>query len=205
MIDTLVLDFGAVLLPLNETLTWKGFEDLGAKGPLREASEIFEKFETGSINQDLFLDRINPHFFRPIFRNDLISAWNAMLISPIQDEIIDLLKGLKKRYRLFLLSNTNALHIANIKKQSGPFLYAQFYAQFEAVLYSHELGLRKPEPEIFEHLINTYKLTPENCLYVDDKLENIEAGEAINFKVWHFKPASDSIHALDKVLAKHRA
>lgn len=204
MIHTLVFDFGAVLLPLQENLSWKAFEALGAKDSLRKQTETFHLFETGTIDEKTFIERLQPHFFRKIFRGDLISAWNAMLISPIQDEIIALLKQLKKEYKLLLLSNTNALHISNIKAQSGAFTYKQFTRQFEQVYYSHEVGQRKPDAAIFETLLKDHKLEAENGFYVDDKLENIEAGKALGFKTWHFDPESDTIHDLDKVLSTHR-
>ncbi len=204
MVQTIIFDFGAVLLAINESLTWKEFEKLGAKKSLREQRSVFCAFEKGEISHDEFLINLEPHFEAKIFRPDLVKAWNALLISPVQSEIITFLKALKHRYTLLLLSNTNALHIKKVRELSGPFRYGQFTKQFDRVYYSHEIGMRKPEKQIFDKVIADNALIPSECLYIDDKKENIEGGEAAGFKTWHFRPSVDTILDLDKVLSAHQ-
>lgn len=205
MINTLIFDFGAVLLPIDEHQTHLAFKELGANYELFEQDEIFHQLENGTLQKDAFLEKIQPFFFRKMFKPDLISAWNAMLISPIEDEIIEFLNTLKADYKLILLSNTNAFHLERIKKISGPFTYAQFTKQFEAIYYSHEMGMRKPDKEIFQRVMEEHNLKPENCFYIDDKAENIEAGAHIGFKTWHFNPKENDItRDLDRVLSAHR-
>ncbi len=205
MINTLIFDFGAVLLPIDEHKTHLAFKELGAKYELFEQDEIFHQLENGTLEKNAFLEKIQPFFFRKMFKPDLVSAWNAMLISPIEDEIIEFLNTLKSDYKLILLSNTNVLHIERIKKISGPFKYTQFTKHFRAIYYSNEIGMRKPDEEIFKRVVEEQNLKPENCFYIDDKAENIEAGAQLGFKTWHFNPKENNIiRDFDRVLSALR-
>jgi putative hydrolase of the HAD superfamily len=202
MIKNLIFDFGGVLIPLDESLTWKGFKELGAKESMAEQLSTFQAYEKGEISTQDFLQKLKPHFNRKVYAPDMADAWNAMLM-PIPNENIELLRSLKKKYRLFMLSNTNELHINAIKKEAGLFKYNQIYKQFEKVYYSYEMGMRKPDAEIFKAVLKNHKLKATETLYIEDGLKNIEAAEALSIKTWHFKPSIDSILDLDKVLSKH--
>lgn len=204
MINTLIFDFGAVLLPIDEHKTHIEFKYLGANYELFDQTEIFHQLEKGNISEDEFLEQIRPFFFRRMFKPDLVNAWNAMLISPIQSEIIDFLNKLSSDYLIILLSNTNTFHVKHIRSSSGPFLYKQFTKHFDKIYYSNEVGMRKPDSEIFDLVISENDLTPENCFYIDDKLENIEAGMKAGFKTWHLKPMEEGlIRDFDRVLSTH--
>ncbi|MEJ7768558.1 MAG: HAD-IA family hydrolase, partial [Chitinophagaceae bacterium] len=111
------------------------------------------------------------------------TAWNAMLLD-IPAGRIDFLLGLKKRYRIFLLSNTNAIHHEafqqiELKTTGDPVTLNDC---FEKAYYSHEIGLRKPDGEIFEYVLNTNRLIAEQTLFIDDTLSNVEAANSINIK-----------------------
>ena len=203
MIKNIIFDFGAVLIPIDESRTWQEFESLGATKDLAHQEETFHSFEKGELSKEKFLKKIQPYFFRKIFPPELASGWNAML-KPLPSDRKDFLKKLKKEYRIFLLSNTNELHIAHIKSVAGPFEYKQFTAQFEKVYYSHELGMRKPDSEIYEMVLKENDLKPEETLYVDDGKKHISNAKKLGIKTWHFDPDEDDINDLDKVLSKHR-
>ncbi len=201
MIKNLILDFGAVLLPLDTTKTDQAFKDLGALESLSKQNETFELFETGKVSGEQFLRDLQPHFFRKkIYPGDLKKCWNAML-GDLPEDLIPLLKKLKKNYRLFLLSNTNQFHIDHIRQSAGPFLYKQFISQFDQVYYSHEVGLRKPDPAIFENILKEHQLEPSETLYVDDTRQHVKAAKALGIKGWHFKPEEHEIEDLTEKIA----
>lgn len=204
MIQNIIFDFGAVLLPIDEELTWKALEDLGAKAELKGQTRHFQDYETGKITTEKFIVKTRPFFFRKkIFAGDLMKAWNAMLYHPLEDEKVRFLRRLnKKGYRLFLLSNTNDMHIAAIRKTAGPFLYKRFIAQFEEVIYSHEAGLRKPDPKLFNKVLKDHDLNPEESIFIDDKKENITAAAKLGLHTWHFNPAEDNILSLRERIRK---
>lgn len=201
MIKNLFFDFGAVLLPIKESLSKEAFKSLGALDSLAEQKALFESFEVGAISEEEFLAALQPHFFRKkIFKGDLKAAWNAWCYAPIPAEHIALLKNWRKDYRLFLLSNTNALHIQHIRKQSGLFTYQQFLRQFEQVYYSHEIGLRKPDPAFYLKVLEDHQLEPEECFFIDDKEENVLAATELGIHTWHFKPKKDKLQDLGRRL-----
>lgn len=204
MIKNIILDFGAVLIPIDESKTWQAFKSLGADVILQDQTEIFYSYETGKISSKEFLAKIQPFFFRKIFLPDLAQAWNALL-SPLPEDNIQLLKRLRKDYRLFLLSNTNDLHIKAIKETAGPFLYNQFIKQFEKVYFSYEVGLRKPDKAIFEKVLSDNDLKAEETFYVDDGKQHIKTAREMGIHTWHLEPDVDHISDLDKVLSEHHS
>ncbi|HAD97574.1 MAG TPA: haloacid dehalogenase [Cryomorphaceae bacterium] len=206
MIKNIIFDFGAVLIPLDEHKTWESFRKLGALDSLKDQKKLFHKYETGGIETADFLKKLQPHFFRKkIFPGDLAKAWNAMLYTALPGEIIDSLKKWKRDYRLFLLSNTNDLHISEIKSVAGPYDYGMFVQQFEKVYYSYEIGKRKPSPDIFKMVLEDNDLEAEETFYVDDGKKNTSTAKKLGIHTWHFDPLEDSIHDLDKVLSAHHS
>lgn len=197
----LLLDFGAVLIPIDQDLSYQAFEELGAKDELAIQNELFDSFERGELTNDDFLEALKPFFFRKkIFKKDLADAWNALCYSPIPSEHIYLLKRLKRKYRLHLVSNSNGLHIEKIKSLCGPFDFKLFLKQFTSVNFSHEMGHRKPEREFYEKVITEQNLKVEDCLFVDDRKDNIKTAKKLGIPVWHFNAEEDDILKLEKRL-----
>lgn len=203
MLKSIIFDFGNVLIPAVESRTHEAFEALRAYPEFAEQGKLFRKYETGKMDTNEFLEAIRPFFFRKHFKPDLKKAWNAML-GPLPEENVRLLKKLKRNYKLFLLSNTNDMHISCIQEQNGRFLYNQFMKQFDAVYYSHEIGMRKPDREIFDHVLKENDLQAEESLFIDDKKENIDTADEMGLKTWHLDPETESIDDLDRVLSEHR-
>ncbi len=197
MIKNIIFDFGAVLIPIDESKTVKAFEALGANEELLQQKKLFNNFEIGKISSKDFFNSLQPFMFRHVFLGDLRNAWNAML-GELPEENVQLLKRIKKDYRIFLLSNTNVDHIASIKNQAGMFLYGQFEKQFESVHYSHELGMRKPDKKCFVEVLKRNNLKAEETLMIDDKEENIQGAAKAGLKTWHFNPQTDNILQLKK-------
>lgn len=201
MAKHLLFDFGAVLIPIDTALSHKAFEQLGAKAELEDQNELFHQMEKGELCADAFLEKLRPFFFRKnIFKPDLAAAWNAMLQEAIPAEHIRLIQQLKKDHQVYLLSNTNNLHIQRIKALCGPFNYKQFTAQFNQVYYSHEMGLRKPDPAFFEAVLEKENIQAADCFFIDDREDNIEAAKALGMQCWHFDPEQDSLQDLKKRL-----
>lgn len=204
MVKNLIFDFGAVLIPIDEEKSEKAFTDLGALPELKEQTSLFKDLETGKLSGTEFAKSLQPYFFRKkIMGRDIAQAWNAICYTAIPEETINFLKTLnKKGYNLFLLSNTNALHISEIKKHSGPFTYNTFLKQFTKVYYSHEVGLRKPDKKIFELVLKENELTAEQCFFTDDKAENVKAARKMGINTFHFLPDEHDLSRLKKHIQK---
>ena len=104
-------------------------------------------------------------------------------------ERIELLKRLKNKYRLFLLSNTNAIHLAAFQKIYREAFNNELLSDlFEKVYYSHEVKLRKPNKEVYEFVLKDSHLIPAETLFIDDALVNVEAARESGMKGIHIQP-----------------
>jgi len=181
-IDTLIFDLGGVLINLDQDRTLgalkrmmgTGFKELEAKA---HAENIFEHFETGLLSAEQFRDFFRNHSADDISNERFDFIWNAMLLD-IPKARIQLLERLSSRYRLFLLSNTNSIHIAHIHTDlQREHNSTNFEKWFEKVYYSFEIGMRKPSEDIYQHVIKENSLTPKNCVFIDDNRANLQGAE----------------------------
>jgi putative hydrolase of the HAD superfamily len=108
------------------------------------------------------------------------------------EEVIGLLPALKRRHRLLLLSNTNAIHLAQIRRQFGDVLTV-----FDHHVFSHEVKMRKPEERIYRHCERLAEARPEECLLIDDMSGNVEGARACGWRGIVYRPGDDLAAALD--------
>ncbi|WP_426064365.1 HAD family hydrolase [Flavobacterium sp. DSP2-3-1] len=197
MINTIIFDFGDIFINLDKQATITSFEKLGLKEWNNDLDQLNLQFETGKVSRENFLFGIQEHIPNASIK-EILAAWNATLLDfPLYR--LEFLQMLSQKYRMFLLSNTDAIHIETFEQASGVSFYRDFYQCFEKVYFSFELGLRKPNPEIFNHLISNHELAPKRTLFIDDKKENTDAAFALGFEVWNLEVGKeDIIHLLDK-------
>ncbi len=189
-IKSIWFDFGRVLLPLDLDKTKEGFIELGANTSLEKDIEHFETWERGEISQHEFYQGVKRHVKEFASVPSIRSAWNAMLLD-LPYENFNFVKRLKNKYQLFLVSNTNSVHIEAIKQNMGIFRYRQFVNLFDEVFYSYEMGARKPEPKFFKIALKQSGFKPEECLLIDDNEGNITQAKIMGFKTWLFDPEKE--------------
>jgi HAD superfamily hydrolase (TIGR01549 family) len=100
---------------------------------------------------------------------------------------ISLLKDLNKKYDIYLLSNTNSIHISEFKNIMGYEKYEVFYKLFKKVYYSHEIGFRKPNKEAFQLILDENNLNADEVLFIDDSPQHIEGAKNLGIKTYHLK------------------
>src|SRR5205085_1400826 len=136
------------------------------------------------IDDAAFIKAIQSLSERSLEAEAIVEAWNALLLD-FPGERIELLKTLKKKYRLFLLSNTNSIHHKQFQQQ----LYQQTgnYLEdlFEKTYYSHTIGLCKPDVEAFRLVINENNLNPSETIFVDDSEANITGAKEAGLHIAH--------------------
>lgn len=192
-IENLIFDLGGVILTLDMPRAEQSFTDLGVTNynalfRSGNVSSFFKEYEVGNISNEEFLDALRKLSGLPLTDNELIAAWNNML-GYFPGERIELLKQLKNRYRLFLFSNTNALHLTAFRKMyADDFNGNMFDNHFEKAYYSHLLRMRKPDKEPYEYILKENNLNPSKTLFIDDSIINIEGAEAAGLKGIHIKP-----------------
>jgi len=190
-IKNIIFDWGGVITDLNFKECVNAFEEMGFhyewKFAGSEDDEIFLPFETGKITVEEFRLRIRKNTKKPVTDGQINDAWNLVL-GDLPYERWNLLEKLKGSYRLFLLSNTNALHLDYYTGYLlNKFGTNGFFHLFDRTYFSFELGMRKPNPDIFEHVIDNEKLVPAETLFIDDVEANIITAEKLGLRVYHLR------------------
>ncbi|MEN2413903.1 HAD family hydrolase [Flavobacterium mesophilum] len=199
MIDTIIFDFGDIFINLDKQGTISGLKNLGMTEWNSEMDRLNLLFETGDISHDDFIGGFQKELPNASIE-EIMEAWNAVL-ADFPSYRLEFLKELSKKYRLFLLSNTDAIHITTFQNRVGVDFYTDFYNCFEKVHFSYEIGKRKPNANSYQHLIDEHNLIPEQTLFVDDKKENTDAAAALGLKVWNLQVGKeDVIQLFDKGL-----
>lgn len=193
MIKNIVFDFGDVFINLDKEATFKRLKELGVNEFTIELLELAKQYEMGMITTQEFVNTFKS-YFPSISETDFKNAWNSMLLDfPLYR--LSFLKSLanSKKYRIFLLSNTNDLHISWIQKTWGRKLFSEFKNCFEKFYLSHEIHLRKPNKNIYEFVIESNKLTPEETFFIDDTEENTVVANKLGIKTWQINPNSEDV------------
>ncbi len=191
MIDTIIFDFGDIFINLNKQGTISGLQKLGLKEWNAELDRLNLLFETGDISYDDFVGGFQKQLPNTS-TEEILEAWNAVL-ADFPSYRLDFVKELSKKYRLFLLSNTDSIHIATFEKTVGVPFYTDFYNCFEKVHFSFEIGKRKPNANSYQHLIDDHNLVPEKTLFVDDKKENTDAAAVLGLHVWNLQVGQEDV------------
>ena len=192
MIENILFDLGGVLLTIDMKLTTEAFTRLGwQEASMHSISNggypVFENLETGKDDVVQFQNNIRKVLPGKVSDEEIDQAWNAMLVD-FPSDILKYVERLKPRFKLYLLSNTNELHV----KRFTEIFHAKFGYNFDNLFvkayYSNEIGFRKPDSRAYTSVLNDASLRPEDTLFVDDLKLNIEAAEQLGFNVLHIEP-----------------
>lgn len=197
MITTLLFDFGDVFINLDKKAPQLAFEKLGLKKWHTDLEENNYKFEKGQLTESEFIEGFQKYLPDATIE-EIRSAWNTILLDfPLYR--LEFLQLLSKKYRLFLLSNTDSIHIDKFQHKVGVSFYSDFYQCFEKVYFSYELGMRKPDSEIFNYLIDVHELSPKRTLFIDDNKDNTDAAAQLGFQIWNLQVGKeDVVNLFDK-------
>ena len=188
--DTIIFDLGGVVINLDYYKTTRAFEALGLENfgeMYSQAAQtgLFDDFEKGKSSVPYFLNKLID--FLPIgtTANQVVEAWNAMILD-FPKENLQLLEELKLSHRTFLLSNTNEIHIQKVHQHLqlvSP--HKTLHPYFEKVYFSSDIGMRKPDAEIFEFVLNKNKLDPAKTLFIDDTEQHILGAQKVGIQTYH--------------------
>ena len=204
-IENIILDLGGIIINLNQELTQKAFKQLFNSSfdeVLAQAKleNVFEKYETGEYSTSQFLGFFK-NYKQELTNHELQTAWNKMLLD-IPSQRIELIKRLAKQYNVYLLSNTNEIHYNFIEEYyQHEFTSGTFQSLFIKAYLSYQIGLRKPNLEIFEFVLNDDKLNPEKTLFIDDSIEHINAALKLGIKAQHLN--LDKHETLTNIFNEH--
>lgn len=177
-VKNIIFDLGGVIINLDIHKTITEFNKLCNK-PFEaiytqlQQTELFDLFDKGQISEVDFFSQLQQQINTQAPLTDLINAWNAMLLD-FPKHRLDLLLELKKRYRLFLLSNTNETHVIEFEKTlHQAHNCTNLEPFFEKVYYSCQMGMRKPDEEIFVRVLTENHLNPLETIFIDDSPQHL--------------------------------
>ena len=192
-IKNIIFDLGGVIINIRFQLTHDAFRKLSISGQelaftQAQQSGLFDDYETGRISDAEFRAALRRHYSIEATDAEIDEAWNALLLD-IPAERIALLQELGKKYRLFLLSNTNALHLVRFTQiVADNFSIPSLDSLFERTYYSHLIGQRKPDAVVFEQILAQHNLNRTETLFVDDSIQHIESANKIGLKTLFLAP-----------------
>ena len=208
-IKSIIFDLGGVILNLDYSKTEDEFKKIGVLHfkelySQKKQTVLFDDFEKGKIKPEEFISSFKESENLKIKEIDFINAWNAMLLEiPIKK--LQFIDGLKKDYKIFLLSNTNEIHIKkfedDLKKNN---MLEQFYKCFDKIYYSSRMGKRKPEENCFNQVLEENGLMAENTFFIDDSIQHIEGAVKAGIKTFHLEKNKSILDLVpDIIQSKH--
>lgn len=204
MIKNLLFDLGGVIMNLDRERSVRAFEELG----LSQAGELLGEYgqkgpflalEKSEIGTEEFHNQLRPLFDRPVTDAEIDDAFNRFLTG-IPVSRLRALRELRRRYKVYLLSNTNPImvngFIADQFRQEG----LEMTDYFDGIITSYEAKCYKPDKAIFDYACVTCGIEPEETLFFDDSQANVDAARAVGFNAAHVAPGKEFTDILCDVL-----
>jgi len=196
--DAVIFDLGGVLWNISYQATANAFINLGFtdfKNWYSQANqkELFNKLETGKISENDFYAEVRKVSGLNLKNKEIENAWNSMLLD-LPVERIDLISAIAKKKSIFLLSNTNEIHLKKIEQllQKNATNWDSFCRIFTKVYLSCRVGMRKPNEDIFLKVINDNNLIPTKTLFIEDSIQHIKTANKIGIQTLFLQPNAEN-------------
>ena len=187
-IDNIIFDWGGVITNINYQNTVEEFKKIGLKNfheyfTQQHQNDLFKEYEIGAITSIELRDRLRNDLDPWRTDEEIDKAWCAMLLdTPFAN--IELVQRVAQKFNIFLLSNTNEIHVnyynARLKREFN----INYPSLFKQVFYSHQVGKRKPNADVFQHVINEIGLIAQKTLFIDDTEMHIDAADNIGLQAF---------------------
>ena len=181
-IETIIFDLGGVIIDLDAKSVIAQFQRYSDKTAnnincLISQSQDLIEYEMGKMSDSDFCQAVNKLLHIELSQASFETIWNSFLGNIKQDKL-HLMLALKNRFNLLILSNTNAIHQRSFDQRVGKLISSRIMSDMvHTAYYSHELGLRKPDPNIYKRVIDLQNLNPTRTLFFDDRCENINMAQ----------------------------
>ena len=185
VIKTVIFDLGKVLIPFDFSRGYRAMEKLcsypAAEIPKRiGTTDLVHRFESGLVEPRDFVEQLSAMLDLRVNYEQFCDIWSSIFLpDPLIPE--SMLAGLRERYRLLLLSNTNAIHFEMVR-QSYPML-----RHFDHFVLSYEVKAMKPAPAIYQQAIAHAQCRPEECFYTDDIPAYVEGARKLGIDAVQFE------------------
>ncbi|MCC5919795.1 MAG: HAD family phosphatase [Cyclobacteriaceae bacterium] len=185
-LKALFLDLGGVIIDIDPGRAFQKIKQLGtnAEEKITLNHPLFKQYETGQLTDTQFYDQACSLWGLNISNDEFLDIWNSLLLD-IPKERTDFIFDLSQNYSLFLLSNTNPIHLRVVKSMYRDVSGRDMEDDFDKLYLSYEMQCRKPDIEIYEQAIVSSGYNAENCLFCDDLIENIRGAKAVGLSGYH--------------------
>ena len=183
MAKIIVFDMGGVLVHLNWDAVLTPMTRLSRKG----AASVKRELVNGPTVKQSMLGRIGPRELHiKLCENleveleypDFLGIWVRLLQA--NEEILPLVERLKSSHKLVIGSNTEEIHYTYCQQ------HVEALAQFDQSFLSFQMGLLKPDPQFFLHILDKLNAAPADCVFIDDTAENVESARSVGITSLHF-------------------
>ena len=205
-IKNIIFDLGNVLYDIDFEIMYNQFGQLGIPDfqnhyTLNQSDDLFFDLEKGFIDEVAFCSRFNQLYNLSLNKDQIIEAWNSLLIG-FREKSLDWIKSNQSNFSLFLYSNTNLPHQDYFLAQYTREIGGDFNALFKKTYYSHEMGMRKPDPASFQYILDQEGLIAAETLFIDDNDPNVIAAASVGLQVLHLQPGMHIEMELPKLLSE---
>ncbi|MBN3584583.1 HAD family phosphatase [Algoriphagus aestuarii] len=189
-VDFLIFDLGNVIIDIDyhhslDLIKKELPENHHDRADAFYLTDFHKKYEKGELDSEKFRNEVRLYFEQDWTDEKVDLLWNSLL-KEIPQERIDLVSGLKEKYNLGILSNTNEIHIdAVFKMLNKNFNLENFDSIFHHVFLSHEMGMAKPSAEIYLSMVNQLETKPERIVFFDDLEANVKGAASIGIHAVH--------------------
>jgi glucose-1-phosphatase len=186
-IKNIIFDLGNVLFDIDYDKTIMAFEQLGFRDFKSHFSpykmdNLFENLETGKITADEFYTSVKAVSNTAVSTEQIKQAWNAMLLQ-FRLESLAFLKQIAPKYNLYLLSNTNSIHLEAVEeiflRETGEKSLNDYFIK---AYYSNLIGLRKPDAGAYDFVLQDANIIAEETLFIDDLHTNINGAKPLSIQ-----------------------
>jgi FMN phosphatase YigB (HAD superfamily) len=191
-VKNLIFDLGNVLYDIDFGIMYAEFDKLGIPNfenhfTLNKSDQLFFDLEKGWINESEFCDGFNQLYQLTLRHEQIVTAWNSLLIG-FRKESMAWVKANHQAYPTFLFSNTNQIHYDYFIPQFSREIGGNFEALFKTPYYSHQMGMRKPDPASFQSILDQEGLIAAETLFIDDNEPNVIAAASVGLQVLFLQP-----------------
>jgi putative hydrolase of the HAD superfamily len=198
-VDALLFDLGNVVIEIdfNRAVAHWAAHGRCEENLIRERfrhDHAYDQYERGRIDFDTYFSTLRTNLGVDISDPYLRDGWNAILIGAMPG-ISDLLARAAERFPLYALTNSNPEHQKYLADR-----FADVLRPFKQVFVSSEIGLRKPEPDAYRHVVDVIGVPASRILFFDDLIENVEGARACGLQAVHVRTGSDVRDTLSRLL-----
>lgn len=195
MIHNIIFDFGNVLINLSEEAPFEHMRKIGLVCWNEDLDNLNKRYEKGSISEETYFSCFQK-FIPNRSVQEIKDAWNA-IVDDVPHYRLEFLKAISKKYKLFLLCNIDKTHKEKFESSVSEQFKNEFYSCFQKIYFSHNLGIRKPNPDIFSMVLEENNLHAEETLFIDDNKHHTDVAENMNIKTWHLLVGEEDVTDLN--------